>query len=49
MRDQENMLQEYKEKITDQKRKMDYLRRGKSDVEEYVKKMKVKYYIYFGW
>ncbi|XP_060580198.1 coiled-coil domain-containing protein 150-like isoform X3 [Ruditapes philippinarum] len=40
MRDQESTVQEYKEKIIDQKRKMDYLRRGKSDVEEYVKKMK---------
>ena len=36
-------MMEIKEKMTEQKRKIDYLRRGKLDVEDNVKKMKVSY------
>ena len=42
-RDQETAMMEIKERMTEQKRKIDYLRRGKLDVEDNVKKMKVSY------
>ncbi|KAL4221302.1 hypothetical protein ACF0H5_019565 [Mactra antiquata] len=39
-RDQEGLIQELKDKVTEHKRKMEYFRRGKHDVEEHVRKMK---------
>jgi len=40
-REQETQVQDLKDKVTDQKRRIDYLHRAKKDVEENVHKMKV--------
>ena len=40
-REQESMIQELKDKVSEQKRKMEYLIRAKKDMEDNVNKMKV--------